>query len=601
MLYEHLKKFIRKYFQSFAYFYQRLRYRLFIRMGLSISVGVLDGFGLAMFLPLLQMAGDSTPADSANGLGKLKFLVEGMNNLGFELNLPNILFIMTLFFILKGAAQYGSSIYEVSLKQFFIKTIRIKLSHALSNMSYKAFVLSDAGRIQNTMSGEVGKISQAYQSYFGAFQQIVMVIVYMLFAFFVDAKFALLICVGGGLTNLIYKRIYTATKASSQKLTKGSNAYQGLILQFVNNFKYLKATGYIKNYNNKLINSIEYIEENNRTIGKLGSIVGSMREPILILVVSTVILLQVNLLGGELGSILVSLLFFYRALNSLIQMQSAYNNFLAVSGSMDNMTSFEKDLEKAKEKDGKEKIDSFSDQIEIKNGGFNYSDNVILSDIDLKIKKNETVAFVGESGSGKTTLVNILTGLMPLNQGVMTIDDINITSINKESLGKRIGYITQEPVVFNDTVFNNITFWAVPTPENHARFKRAMEQASIAEFVSELPDKEQTMLGNNGINLSGGQKQRISIARELYKDVDILVLDEATSALDSETEKVIQSGIEDLHGKYTILIVAHRLSTIKNADRIIVLNRGEIIEEGNFTELAHSSLKFKKMVELQEV
>lgn len=600
MLYEHFKKFIKKYFQSFAYFYQRLRYRLFVRMGLGISVGVLDGFGLAMFLPLLQMAGDSS-SDASNGLGNLRFLVDGMNKIGITLSLSNILLVMTIFFILKGGAQYISGIYEVTLRQFFVKTIRLRLSKLLSGMSYKEFVLADAGRIQNTMSGEVGRISQAYQNYFGAFQQVVMVVVYMCFAFFVDAKFALLICVGGGLTNLIYKKIYTSTKASSKKLTTGSNAYQGLILQFVNNYKYLKATGAINTYNNKLINLIQYIEESNRKIGKLGAIVTAMREPILIIVVSIVILLQVNLLQGELGTILVSLLFFYRALSSLIQMQSAYNNFLAVSGSMENMTTFENDLQKVQEKDGKEKIETFSNSIEIENGGFEYSDNQILKNINVKISKNETVAFVGESGSGKTTLVNILSGLMPLSYGAMKVDGLESKVINKEAYGKRIGYITQEPVIFNDTIFNNVTFWAKRTPETELRFKQAMAQASIDKFVSELPEKEKAMLGNNGINLSGGQKQRISIARELYKDVDILVLDEATSALDSETEKVIQSGIEELQGKYTILIVAHRLSTIKNADRIIVLNQGEIIEEGTFSELTANSLKFKKMVELQEV
>ena len=600
MLYNHFKKFIKTYFQSFAYFYQRLRYRLFIRIGLGISVGILDGFGLAMFLPLLQMAGDSASGDS-KALGKLKFLVDGMRTMGLELNLFNILLLMTIFFILKGGAQYINSIYEVTLKQYFIRTMRINLSHALSQMSYKEFVMSNAGKIQNTMSGEVGRISQAYQNYFGAFQQIVMVAVYMLFAFFVDARFALLICVGGGLTNFIYKRIYTATKESSSKLTKGSNAYQGLILQFVGNFKYLKATGYMKRYNEKLVNSIEYMEEHNRRIGKLGAIVSAMREPVLIIVVSLVILMQVKLLGGELGSILVSLLFFYRALSALIQMQSSYNNFLAVSGSMENMTVFEKELDKAREKDGRVKLVSFQKALELQNGGFNYSDSVILKNINLRIERNQTVAFVGESGSGKTTLVNIFSGLMPLTHGKLAIDDIDSKDINRESFGKRIGYITQEPVIFSDSIFNNVTFWAEPTAENKQRFRTALNKASIEQFVSELPDKERTMLGNNGINLSGGQKQRISIARELFKNVDILVLDEATSALDSETEKVIQKGIEDLHGEYTILIVAHRLSTIKNADRILVMSRGEIIGDGTFDELTLSSLKFKKMVELQEV
>lgn len=593
-------RFGEKYFSNFTYFYKILKYRIFISVFLSIGVGVLDGFGLAMFLPLLQMVGDSSMVES-EGLGKLGFLLEGMESIGLSPNLLTILMIMSLFFILKGIVQYVNSIYGVILKQFFVKSLRINLSDALSKMSFKAFAMSDAGRIQNTMSGEVMRISKAYLGYFGAFQQVVMVIVYMLFAFFIDSRFAILICIGGGLTNFIYKTIYKATKVSSRKLTRGLNFYQGLILQFVTYFKYLKATGYIKKYNHKLKNSINNIEEHNRRIGKLNSIVNAIREPILIIVVSIVILVQVNLLNGTMGTILISLLFFYRALSALMQMQTHYNDFLGVSGSMDNMTLFEQELKVAEEIDGQIKLEKFNKAIELKNVGFEYSGIEILKDINLNIIKNQTIAIVGESGSGKTTLINILSGLMPVSFGELLIDGVNSINLNKESFQRRIGYITQEPVIFSDTIFNNISFWAEPTLDNYERFEWAMHQASIDLFVSELPDKENTMLGNNGINLSGGQKQRISIARELFKNVDILVLDEATSSLDSETEEAIQKGIEDLRGKYTILIVAHRMSTIKNADRIIVLNNGEIVDEGSFSELVLHSIKFKKMVELQEV
>lgn len=597
---KYLNNFKGKYFESFSYFYDRLGYRILIGMILSISVGILDGFGLAMFLPLLQMIDDSSSVDS-EGLGNFQFLIDGMESIGLNLNLVTILMVMSVFFILKGIAQYINSLYDVNLRQFFVKTIRINLSNAFTRMSYKAFVTSDAGRIQNTMSGEVMRISKAYVSYFGAFQQIVLVTVYMMFAFSVDAQFALLISIGGGLTNFLFKRIYEATKKSSKRLTTGLNFYQGLIIQYVSNFKYLKATGYLRDYNGKLINSIKYIEENHRKIGQLGSVVSAIREPILMLVVSTVILIQVNLLNGALGTILISLLFFYRALSALILMQTYYNDFLGVSGSMANLTSFEKELENSKEKYGKRKIEKFCNAIELKEVGFEYSGNVILKNIDLTVTGNQTIAFVGESGSGKTTLINILSGLMPVSTGKMLVDGSNIQDLDIETFNRRIGYITQEPVIFNDTIFNNVSFWAEPTARNYDRFAWALKQASINLFVEELPEKENTVLGNNGINLSGGQKQRISIARELFKDVDILVLDEATSALDSETEEAIQKGLEDLQGKYTILIVAHRLSTVKNADRIVVLNDGEIVDEGTFGELVLNSTKFKKMVELQEV
>ena len=183
----------------------------------------------------------------------------------------------------------------------------------------------------------------------------------------------------------------------------------------------------------------------------------------------------------------------------------------------------------------------------------------------------------------------------------MLIDGINANKIDMRTFQNRIGYITQEPVIFDDTIFNNVTFWDEKTPENLEKFWIALQKAAIVVMVIELPEKEDAPLGNNGVMISGGQKQRISIARELYKDIDILIMDEATSALDSETERVIQNNIEELKGKYTILIVAHRLSTIKTADEIIVMKKGEIIDKGNFEYLIQNNPSFQKMVNLQEL
>lgn len=593
-------KFINKYFSNVAYFYERLGYRIFVRMSLSISVGVLDGFGLAMFLPLLQMT-DGSSVVNPDGLGKMEFFLNGIVGMGVEFTLVSILTVMSIFFILKGVAHYINGIYNINLRQYFIRKLRIKLSEALSRMSYKSFLQADAGRIQNTMAGEVGRVSSAYENYFNAIQQMVLVVVYMGFALLVDLRFALLIFLGGLLTNFIYKNLYKATKVASVRVTLNTHIFQGLILQFVANFKYLKATRYIREYNQKLIKNIFDIEENNRKIGYLTTIVDALREPILILVVSAVILVQVNVFEGSLATILISLLFFYRALASLILVQTHYNDFLAVSGSLQNMTDFEEELKGSQEKLGEKKIKKFSQFIELRDAGFSYSGKTVLQDINLRIVKNQTVAFVGESGSGKTTLINILCGLISTSSGKMKVDGVDVQELNMESLGRRIGYITQEPVIFNDTIFNNVSFWADPTPENRARFEKAMHQALIADFLEELPEKENTVLGNNGVNLSGGQKQRIAIARELYKDVDILVLDEATSALDSETEEQIQKGLDELQGRFTILMVAHRLSTIKNADRILIIKRGKIVAEGSFGELLLNSSQFQKMVELQEV
>ena len=224
-----------------------------------------------------------------------------------------------------------------------------------------------------------------------------------------------------------------------------------------------------------------------------------------------------------------------------------------------------------------------------------------LKNINLTIPNKTSIALVGESGAGKTTLANLICGLLPPNKGEVITNNQSVYNSNLDSFRSKVGYITQEPVIFDDTIFNNVTFWAEKTPENLEKFYNAMNMVSMKSFVENLDRQEDTPLGNNGVLISGGQKQRISIARELYKDIDLLIMDEATSALDSETEKYIKDNIDLLHGKFTIVIIAHRLSTIKNVDKVYLLEKGEILDSGNYNELIEKSTRFKRMVELQEV
>lgn len=553
-----------------------------------------------MFLPLLQMLGDSSSVDPES-LGKLRFLVDIFTTAGIPLTLISILVLMLIFFFLKGLMQYTAGIYNVNIKEWFIKNLRLKNIKGLNNLSYKYFVMSDVGRIQNTLTGEVDKIAGSYFNYFKAFEYGIMVVVYMGFAFSMDAQFAILVTVGGILTNFLYKSLYKNTKGISRTLTGENNFFQSLVIQNVTNYKYLKATGALNKYGEKLKDSAIKIQNSNKKIGKLDALLNAGREPILITVVILVIFIQISFLGSEIGPILISLIFFYRALNYLMQMQVRWNKFLASAGSLENMTSFGKELKSNREKSGGQNLDQKVEKLSLSSISFHYNETPILTDLSLNIYENQTIAFVGESGSGKTTIVNILAGLLPIESGSYTINEIKIQDLSVESLQNKIGYITQDPVIFNDSIFNNVTFWADKTSETTEKFWAAVKQAALLDFIDDLPNGENTILGNNGVNLSGGQRQRISIARELFKDVEILILDEATSALDSETEKAIQQNIDDLKGNYTIIIVAHRISTIKNADRIVVMKNGKISKIGGFYELIEESLYFKKLVELQEI
>ena len=519
-----LENLVKKYLKHFAYFYSHLGYRVFIALSLSIAVGLLDGLGLAMFLPMLEMV-DGQQEATPEGLGNLSFIVDAMSFIGLQMDLMSILSVMLFFFILKGIAKFFESYYKILVNNYFVNRLRIYVIDLLTKFNYKRFVTTDAGRIQNTLSGEINLVSGAYMAYFSMLQAGIMLGVYVFLAYLSNPQFALLVTVGGILSNFAFKVIYKRTIALSRSVTNERHDYQGLLIQKVAFFKYLKATGILSDFGERLKTSVKLIEKTNLKIGLYNSFLLSIREPIVVLVVVAVIMVQVTYFGQSLSLIILSLLFFYRALNFVMNVQTQWNKFLNVSGSLENMVEFQEELIDGEEKDGEQSINSVDHGIFVSNIDFKYGETTILENLSIEILSNQTVAFVGESGSGKTTLVNLLAGLMDVDNGYIKIDGADLKSLKRSSYQKRIGYITQEPVIFNESIFNNVTLWAERTPEALSHFWTAMRKASIEEYILQLPHKEEEMLGNNGINLSGGQKQRISIARELYKDIDILIME----------------------------------------------------------------------------
>ena len=246
-----------------------------------------------------------------------------------------------------------------------------------------------------------------------------------------------------------------------------------------------------------------------------------------------------------------------------------------------------------------EKIEAFKDKIQISKLNFSYSNSSknILSNINLDINKGEKIAFVGTSGSGKTTLTNLLLKFYDFNDGDIKIDNKSYNKIHTKSIRNLIGLVTQEPILFNDTIKNNIIYGQEHISDD--KIIQAAKIAKIDEYVSSLDKKYDTLIGERGSLLSGGQKQRLSIARAIIKNPPILVFDEATSSLDSESEKKVQEAIDNLVKDRTVIMIAHRLTTIKNVDRIIVLKDGEIKEMGSHNELIEKNGYYKKLYNIQ--
>jgi subfamily B ATP-binding cassette protein MsbA len=244
------------------------------------------------------------------------------------------------------------------------------------------------------------------------------------------------------------------------------------------------------------------------------------------------------------------------------------------------------------------KFETVNDRIELNHIYFSYTDSIpVIKDISFNIKKNEMVALVGASGGGKSTLVDLIIRLIEPGSGEITIDGIDIRMFDITSYHSKIGFVSQESFIFNDTILNNIGYGSGNVSMDKA--VAAAITANAHDFIMQLPDGYETELGERGVKISGGQKQRISLARAIYKNPEILILDEATSALDSEAEKIIQQSILSIKNKYTIIAIAHRLSTIENADKILVIENGQVTETGTHTRLIAASGTYAKYYNIQ--
>ena len=248
-----------------------------------------------------------------------------------------------------------------------------------------------------------------------------------------------------------------------------------------------------------------------------------------------------------------------------------------------------------KETFGLKHLDKVEGDFEFKNVSFGYDEIKVLKNLSFKIKANETVAFVGKSGAGKTTIFNLLCKMYDINNGEIKIDGININELDKDSIRGNITIISQNPYIFNLSIKENLKL--VKQNLTDDEMIEACNVACLHDFIMNLPNKYDTVVGEGGVNLSGGQKQRLAIARALVQKTEIILFDEATSALDNDTQEQIQKAIENMKGEYTILIIAHRLSTIKNANRILYLDDGKILAEGTHEKLMNNCTQYRHLYE----
>lgn len=288
---------------------------------------------------------------------------------------------------------------------------------------------------------------------------------------------------------------------------------------------------------------------------------------------------------------------FSQLLRPIQGVSTAYTNIQKGAASLDRINEVLDTTNPITDPDKPATINGFNSSISYSNVTFKYADDIVLKNINVEIKKGQTIALVGQSGSGKSTFADLLPRFYDVKEGTITIDGTNIKDMTVKDLRNMLGIVTQESILFNDTVFNNIAFGKPGATLNEV--KQAAEIANASEFIDQLPNDYYTNIGDRGGKLSGGQRQRLSIARAVLIDPPILILDEATSALDTESERLVQEALENLMRSRTSIVIAHRLSTIQHADEILVMQQGEVVERGTHDALISKGGAYKRLYELQ--
>ncbi len=304
--------------------------------------------------------------------------------------------------------------------------------------------------------------------------------------------------------------------------------------------------------------------------------------------------IQGNSTPGTFGSFLAALLLLYKPIKSLSTVNDIVQGGLAAGSRVFELMDTTPDIRDA---DEAVSLNGISDGIKFEHASFKYEDKMVLKDINLDVKVGEVLALVGVSGAGKTTLVNLIPRFYDIDEGHITIDERDIRTLTIKSLREHIGIVTQQTILFNDTVRNNIAYGDVTRSEEE--IVEAAKAANAHGFIEKLPLGYDTTIGEQGVKLSGGERQRVSIARALLKNAPILILDEATSSLDSESEFQVQIALERLMANRTVFLIAHRLSTIRNAHRILVIDNGRIVEEGTHDELLAMNRIYKRLYQMQ--
>ena len=561
---------------------------------------------LMPFLQLIFLDGQGITSTSSNPAIQYvnDFLYTSVSKNGKVYTMGIICLLMVSFIILKNLFLYLSYYVLNPLKNQIVNHLREELYDKVLRLPIGFFNEKRKGDLMSRMTNDVGEVeSSVVGTLEGWIRDPMTIIVTLTVLLLISVQLTLFILILIPVLGLVIGRVTKSLKKHSEEVAKKYGETLSTLDETLGGLRVIKAFNIEKLLRGKFFKSNEELLTAKNKISYRRDLASPLSEVMGVILFTAVLYYGGRLvLRGELleaSAFLGFLGIFYNIISPAKALSTSFSNMRKGAAAINRIEDVLNTPVTVDDNPNGKKIDSFEHSIEFRNVNFAYGDAVILENINLTVKKGQTIALVGSSGAGKSTLADLVPRFHDVTGGEVLIDGVNIKDYSLHSARNLMSIVTQEPILFNDTISSNIAIGYQQATE-----EEIIEAAKIAnahEFIIKKEGGYNSNIGDRGAKLSGGERQRLTIARAVLKNPPILILDEATSSLDTESERLVQDAINNLMSNRTSIVIAHRLSTIRHADEIIVLQKGKIVERGNHEALLAQGGFYKKLVEMQEV